>query len=102
MNLFFFFSFLFLAIAIGLPVFWQIKRPDRDASLIFIWKAVNFLLLIGFLITFFRASWLTLLIFTALIFSVAVKKKVAGAKKEERTAEPIWGEAGEQAKAQPR
>ena len=89
MIVFFFISFLFLSIVIGLPVFWQFKQPVRYSSLMFLWKAVNFLLVIGFLITFIRASWLTLLIFAVLIFSVAAKKKVAGEKKENLKSNPV-------------
>ena len=95
MTEFFFISFLFLSIVLGLPVFWQIKQPVQDGSLMFMWKAVNLLLLIGFLITFIRASWLTLFIFAVLILSIGAKKKVAGGKKAEPAAEPIRAEVHE-------
>ncbi len=77
MGVFIFLSFLFLSIVFGLPLFWQIKQPVRDAALMFGWKALNLLLLIGFLISCINVTNASFLILALLIFSVVAKNKVA-------------------------
>ncbi|GMQ79215.1 MAG: hypothetical protein BMS9Abin02_1778 [Anaerolineae bacterium] len=76
MSAFIFISFLFISIVFGLPLFWQIKQPVRDAALMFVWKALNLLLMIGLLFTFISLSNASFLILALLIFSVGAKKKV--------------------------
>lgn len=89
MNLFFLIAFLFLSIVFGFPIFWQIEQPVRDAFLRFMWEAINFLLLAGFVISYSRVSVISILILTVLVFSVLAKKKAAGAKNEDLKVDPV-------------